>query len=38
VQDFLDGLIAESRKKESKTDYKKFIGTILKKRKLSADV
>lgn len=38
IQDFLDGLVAESRRKEPKADYKKFIGKILKKRKLGPDV
>ena len=38
VQDFLDGIIAESRKKEPKSDYQKTIGKILKARKLQPSV
>ena len=38
VQDFLDGIIAESRKKEPKSDYQKVIGKILKARKLQGSV
>lgn len=38
IQDFLDGLVAESRKKEPKSDYRKVIGKILKQRNLTSGV